>query len=104
MKLAIASGLSAAAMIGATLVLHLGAEVRNADRTADHVQLLIRTPIAGLVGLAVLLIALYLLAGGEIRNWRSVLRRRRPPTGGGDGSSTIGDDDEPEAPNPEIDL
>jgi putative peptidoglycan lipid II flippase len=96
-RLAIASALSAAAMIGASLVLHLAAEVGKADR----VQLLIRTPVAGLVGLAVLLVALYLLAGGEIRNWRSVLRRRRPPAGGGGGSSTIGGDDELAFPVPE---
>lgn len=75
LRLAIASALSAVVMIGATLVLHL----ENAVRTGDRVQLLIRTPIAGLAGLATLLIVLYFLAGGEIRNWRSLLRRRRPP-------------------------
>jgi putative peptidoglycan lipid II flippase len=79
-KLAIASGLSAAAMVGASIVLRLGDVSRNFDR----VQLLIRTPIAGVVGLAVLLAALYLLAGGEIKSLGS-LRRRRPPTEGGDG-------------------
>ena len=91
-RLAIASGLSAVAMIGASLVLSLGNESRNFDR----VQLLIRTPIAGVVGLVVLLAATYLLAGGEIRNWGPLLRRRRrrPPIGGGDGSATIVGDDE----------
>ena len=88
-RLLIASGLSAVAMIGASLVLNLGDESRNGDR----VQLLIRTPIAGVVGLAVLLVAVYLLAGGEIRNWRSLLRRRAPAAGA-DGSSTILGDDE----------
>jgi murein biosynthesis integral membrane protein MurJ len=91
-KLAIATAVSVAAMIGASLVLNLANAVRNGDH--ERVQLLIRTPIAGIVGLVVLLVALYLLAGGEIRNWRSVLRRRRPPAGGGGGSSTIADDDD----------
>jgi len=89
-RLATASGLSAVAMIGASLVLSLGNESRNFDR----VQLLIRTPIAGVVGLVVLLAAMYLLAGGEIRNWGSLLRRRRPPIEGGDGSATIVGDNE----------
>jgi putative peptidoglycan lipid II flippase len=84
-RLAVASALSAVVMIGATLVLHL----EHAVQTGDRVQLLIRTPLAGLAGLATLLIVLYLLAGGEIRNWRSLLRRRRPPTGGGD-TPTLG--------------
>jgi putative peptidoglycan lipid II flippase len=93
-RLVIASGLSAVVMLAASLVLNLGAEARNGDR----VQLLIRTPIAGIVGLVVLLVAVYLLAGGEIRNWRSLLRRR-PPSGGSDGSATIeGDDQGPDIP------
>ncbi len=87
-RLLSASVLSAVAMIGASLVLNLGDESRNGDR----VQLLIRTPIAGVVGLVVLFVAVYLLAGGEIRNWRSLLRRRTP-IDGGDGSATIGGDD-----------
>jgi peptidoglycan biosynthesis protein MviN/MurJ (putative lipid II flippase) len=88
-RLLFASALSAVAMIGASLVLNLGALSRNGDR----VQLLIRTPLAGVIGLAVLLVAVYFLAGGEIRNWRSLLRRRSP-AGGVDGSATIvGDDD-----------
>jgi hypothetical protein len=95
-RLAIASALSAAAMIGASLVLNLENAVRNGDH--DRVQLLIRTPIAGIVGLVVLLVSLYVLAGGEIKNWRSVLRRRRPPAGGEDGSSTIVDDDSADPP------
>jgi putative peptidoglycan lipid II flippase len=77
-RLAVASVISAAVMIGASIVLNLG----NAVHTGDRIQLLIRTPIAGLAGLAALLVVLYLLAGGEIRNWRSMLRRRKPPAGG----------------------
>jgi murein biosynthesis integral membrane protein MurJ len=99
-RLLSATALSAVAMIGASLVLNLG----HASHVGNRVQLLIRTPVAGLLGLAVLLVALYLLAGGEIRNWRSLLRRRRPTVGGGDGSSTIGGDDALAVPNPEIDL
>jgi murein biosynthesis integral membrane protein MurJ len=95
-RLVVASGLSAVAMIGASLVLNLG----DASRNAERAQLLIRTPIAGVIGLVVLLVAMYFLAGGEIRNWRSVLRRR-PPTGGGDGSSTIVADDEAAGPGPD---
>jgi putative peptidoglycan lipid II flippase len=81
-RLLVASALSAAAMIAASVVLNLAALARDGDH--HRIALLIRTPIAGLVGLAVLLVAVYLLAGGEIRNWRSLLRRRRPPNGGGD--------------------
>ena len=93
-RLLIASGLSAVAMLAASLILKLGAEARN----GDHVQLLIRTPIAGVVGLVVLVVAVYLLAGGEIRNWRSSLRRRAP-TGESDESATIeGDDQGPDIP------
>ena len=83
-RLVVASTFSAVAMIGASLLLNLGNEAASSDR----VQLLIRTPIAGIVGLVVLLVAIYVLAGGEIRNWRSLLRRR-PPTAGSDGSGTI---------------
>ena len=93
LRLAIASALSAAAMIGASLALNLGDEVRNGNK--DRVQLLIRTPIAGVVGLVVLLVAVYLLAGGEIRSWRTLLRGRRPPAGGGDESGKIAQDDDP---------
>jgi putative peptidoglycan lipid II flippase len=96
-RLVMASGLSAIAMIGASLALNLGDESRNGDR----VQLLIRTPIAGVVGLVVLLVAGYLLAGGEIRNLRWLLRRR-PPVGGLDGSSTIVGDDETTDQGPDI--
>jgi putative peptidoglycan lipid II flippase len=95
-RLVIASALSAVAMIGASLLLNLGGESAKGDR----VQLLIRTPIAGVVGLAVLLAAMYLLAGGEIRNWRTLLRRR-PPLGGGDGSATIVGDDQASNQGPE---
>jgi peptidoglycan biosynthesis protein MviN/MurJ (putative lipid II flippase) len=90
-KLVIASALSAAAMIGASLVLNL----ERFSTSGDRVQLLIRTPIAGVVGLVVLLVAMYLLAGGEIRSWRSLLRRRRPPTGGSGESGRIAEDDDP---------
>jgi hypothetical protein len=62
--------------------------------------LLIWTPIAGLIGLVVLLAAMYLLAGGEIRSWRSLLRRR-PRAGGADGSGTISGDDELPGPGPD---
>jgi murein biosynthesis integral membrane protein MurJ len=88
LKLTLASVLSAIAMIGASLLLNLDAETTHGDR----LQLLIRTPIAGLVGLAVLLTVLGLLAGGEIRSWRSLLRRRRRPIAGDDGSATINGD------------
>ncbi len=86
-------------MIGASLVLNLG----DASRNAERVQLLIRTPIAGVVGLAVLLVAVYLLAGGEIRNWRSLLGRR-PPVGGQDGSSTIVGDGEATDHGPDTEI
>jgi putative peptidoglycan lipid II flippase len=82
-RLVIASAASSAAMIGTAIALNLY------DPHLDRVQLLIRTPAAGIVGLVVLLAALYLLAGGEIRNLRSALRRRQPPPGGADGSGTI---------------
>jgi putative peptidoglycan lipid II flippase len=94
-RLLIASALSAVAMIAASLVLNLG----NESRSGDRVQLLIRTPIAGVVGLVVLGVAVYFLAGGEIRNWRSLLRRR-PPVGGDGGSATIVGDDDPTDPGP----
>ena len=99
-RLLIASGLGALAAIGASIVLNLGALSRNGH---DRVQLLIRTPIAGLVGLVVLLVAVYILAGGEIRNWRSLLRRRGS-IGGGDGSSTIVDGDEEPDHHPDAPL
>ena len=71
LRLTVASVVSAAAMIGASIVLHL-------DQTVDRVSLLILTPVAGLIGLAVLLGAMYVLAGREIAGWRVLLRRRRP--------------------------
>ncbi len=86
-KLLMASICSAAVMIGVALPLHLY------DPHLDRVQLLLRTPFDGLLGLGVLLAVLYLLAGGEIKSWGSLLRRRRPPAGGGDASVTIGLDD-----------
>jgi putative peptidoglycan lipid II flippase len=85
LRLSIASALSAASMIVASIALNLYGEAGAGDR----IQLLIRTPIAGVIGLVVLLVALYLLAGGEIKSWGSLLRRRRPPAGEGDGSATI---------------
>ena len=98
-RLAIASALSAVAMLGASLLLNLGGELARGDR----VQLLIRTPVAGIVGLAVLLAAMYLLAGGELRNWRKLLRRG-PPLGGGDGSATIVGDDQASNQGPETET
>jgi peptidoglycan biosynthesis protein MviN/MurJ (putative lipid II flippase) len=86
-KLLVASIVSAAVMIGAALPLNLY------DPHLDRIQLLLRTPFDGLLGLGVLLAVLYLLAGGEIKSWGSLLRRRRPPAGGGDTSVTIGLDD-----------
>lgn len=77
LKLLVASVVSAAVMIGASVALNLGEVSRN----FDHVQLLIRTPIAGVAGLAALLVVMYALAGGEIKGWRSLLSRRRAPAG-----------------------
>jgi putative peptidoglycan lipid II flippase len=91
-KLLLASIVSAAVMIGAGLALNLY------DPHLDRIQLLIRTPVDGLLGLGVLLAVLYLLAGGEIKSWGSLLRRRRPPAGGGDASVTIGLDDPTNGP------
>jgi putative peptidoglycan lipid II flippase len=75
LKLLAASAVSAAVMIGASIALNLG----DASQHFDRVQLLIRTPIAGLAGLAALLIVMYALAGGEISSWRTLLSRRRAP-------------------------
>jgi putative peptidoglycan lipid II flippase len=75
LKLLAASAVSAAVMIGASTALNLG----DASQHFDRVQLLIRTPIAGLAGLAALLVVMYALAGGEIRSWRTLLSRRRAP-------------------------
>jgi hypothetical protein len=73
LKLAVASAACAVTMIGASLVLNLG------DPNFNRVQLLIRTPIAGLAGLAVLLGVMYLLAGREIAGWGRLLSRRPRP-------------------------
>ena len=81
LKLLVASGISAAVMIGASIALNLG----DASARGDRVQLLIRTPIAGVAGLAALLVAMYGLAGGEITTWRGLLGRRRRPNGSRDG-------------------
>jgi putative peptidoglycan lipid II flippase len=70
-KLAVASVLSAAAMIAASIALNL-------DGSFDRTQLLIRTPLAGLAGLGVLAAAMFLLTGHEIAGWRRALRRARP--------------------------
>ena len=70
-KLAVASVLSAAAMIAASIALNL-------DGLLDPIQLLIRTPLAGLAGLGVLAAALFVLTGHEIAGWRRALRRARP--------------------------
>jgi putative peptidoglycan lipid II flippase len=77
LKLLVASVVSAAVMVGASVALNLG----EVSRTFDHVQLLIRTPIAGVAGVAALLVVMYALAGGEIKGWRSLLSRRRAPAG-----------------------
>jgi putative peptidoglycan lipid II flippase len=71
LKLAVASALSAAAMIAASIAFDL-------DGRLDLTQLLIRTPLAGLAGLAVLAAAMYVLTGREIAGWRRALRRARP--------------------------
>jgi putative peptidoglycan lipid II flippase len=72
LRLVVASALSAAAMIGASIVLHL-------DGPLGRASLLILTPAAGLVGLAVLITAMVLLDGREIASWRAVFRRGRQP-------------------------
>jgi putative peptidoglycan lipid II flippase len=90
LRLTAASLFSALSMLGAYYVFNLG----GAARAGDRLQLLIRTPITGLIGLAVLVVVLYLLAGSEIRSWRSLLRRRRPQPGGPGGSATIAGDDD----------
>jgi putative peptidoglycan lipid II flippase len=71
LKLAVASALSAAAMIAASIAFDLEGKL-------DPTQLLIRTPLAGLAGLAVLASAMYVLTGREIAGWRHALRRARP--------------------------
>ncbi|MFZ0181057.1 MAG: lipid II flippase MurJ [Candidatus Dormiibacterota bacterium] len=71
LKLAAASVLSAAAMIASSIAFDL-------DGKLDRTQLLIRTPLAGLLGLAVLAAAMYMLTGHEIAGWRRSLRRARP--------------------------
>jgi putative peptidoglycan lipid II flippase len=103
LKLAVASAASALTMIGASLALNLG------DPTFNRAQLLIRTPIAGLGGLLVLLAVMYLLAGREIVGWRRMLSRRprpglpRTPAGGTqpiedpDGTRSAGKDPGPGA-------
>jgi len=98
LRLIAASAASALAMVVASIALNLNGIARAAS--VDRLQLLIWTPIAGLIGLVVLLAAMYLLAGGEIRSWRSLLRRR-PRAGGADGSGTISGDDELPGPGPD---
>lgn len=72
LRLVVASALSATVMIAAAIALHLYGPL---GRTA----LLILTPAAGLVGLAVLITAMVLLDGREIASWRTVFRRERQP-------------------------
>ncbi len=79
-KLAVASVLSGATMIGASIALGL-------DGSFDRTQLLIRTPLAGLAGLAVLAAVMYLLTGHEIAGWGRALRRPRPSGQGGGGTA-----------------
>jgi peptidoglycan biosynthesis protein MviN/MurJ (putative lipid II flippase) len=98
-RLTVASAASAVAMIAASVAFNLGGE----SKAGDRIGLLLRAPIAGLIGLVVLLAAMYLLAGGEIRSWRTVLRRR-PRAGGADGSGTISGDDAPAGDPPGTDT
>jgi putative peptidoglycan lipid II flippase len=86
LKLVVASAASAAVMIGGAIALNL----YDASRNFDRVQLLIRTPIVGLVGMAVLLSVMYLLAGREIAGWRTVLRRRPRPALPPDSAGAVG--------------
>jgi len=97
LRLTFASAISALSMLGAYYVFNLGGEAR----TGDRLGLLIRTPITGLIGLVVLVAVIYLLAGSEIRSWRSLLRRRRPPTGGSGESGKIAADDDASSEPPE---
>jgi putative peptidoglycan lipid II flippase len=70
LKLLIASALSAAAMIVASILLQL-------DGSLGRTQLLLLTPVAGLAGCAVLAAAMLVLNGREMTTWRSALRRGR---------------------------
>jgi peptidoglycan biosynthesis protein MviN/MurJ (putative lipid II flippase) len=90
LKLVVASGASAAVMIGGSIALNL----YDASRNFDRVQLLIRTPIVGLAGLVVLLAVMYLLAGREIADWRTVLRRRPRPLPAPDSAGQAGPPDD----------
>jgi putative peptidoglycan lipid II flippase len=90
LKLVVASGASAAVMIGGSIALNL----YDASRNFDRVQLLIRTPIVGLAGLMVLLAVMYLLAGREIADWRTVLRRRPRPLPAPDSAGQAGPPDD----------
>ncbi|MHB8488104.1 MAG: murein biosynthesis integral membrane protein MurJ [Candidatus Dormibacteria bacterium] len=68
LKIVVASVLSGTAMIAASFALDLNGSL-------DRTQLLIRTPLAGLVGLGVLAAAMLLFNGHEIASWRALLRR-----------------------------
>jgi murein biosynthesis integral membrane protein MurJ len=72
LRLVVASALSAAAMIAASIALHLYGPL-------GQTALLILTPVAGLVGLAVLITALVLLDGREIASWRGLFGFGRQP-------------------------
>jgi putative peptidoglycan lipid II flippase len=72
LKVGVASILAAAAMVGASLALGLYG-------LFDRTQFLIRTPIAGLVGLGILAAVMFLVSRQEIGSWRAILRRRPRP-------------------------
>jgi putative peptidoglycan lipid II flippase len=86
-KLLAASVVGGGAMILASLAFNLGDESLVSLATPlDHFALLGRVAIVGLIGLVVMLAVMYLLAGGEMRTWRVLLRRGRPPAGGKPGA------------------
>lgn len=72
LKISFASILAGAAMVGASLALGLYGEF-------DRTQLLIRTPIAGLIGLGILAAVMFVISRQEIVSWRAILRRRPRP-------------------------
>ncbi len=72
LKIGFASILAAAAMVGASLALGLYG-------LFDRTQLLIRTPVAGFIGLGILAAVMFLVSRQEIVSWRAILRRRPRP-------------------------